>query len=85
MKLINSKEHKIFLQQLYQLRVSAGFTQSDLADKLKVPQSFISKMENGERRLDLLELRLICKAMNSDIIEFAIQLEKKIYESRRKV
>ena len=82
---LNSKEHKVLLQQLYQLRISLGLTQQDLATKLKVHQSFVSKIESGERRLDILELRLICQCLETDLAEFVVQLEKKLNESRRKI
>jgi len=82
-KSLNSKEHKILLEMLYQLRVTSGLRQSDLADLLKVPQSFVSKIESGERRIDLIELRAILKCFKTNIIEFVTELEKKIHESRR--
>lgn len=81
-KTIHSKEQKILIEQLYQVRVSAGFTQNELSLKLKVPQSFISKIESGERRLDIIELRTLCKALNTDLAEFISVLEKKINESK---
>jgi transcriptional regulator with XRE-family HTH domain len=80
-KIANTKQYKTLLQQLYQLRISQGLKQQDIALKLKVPQSFISKIESGERRLDLIELRMICKCLNTDLVEFVIQLEKKLNES----
>jgi transcriptional regulator with XRE-family HTH domain len=68
---------------LYQLRVSNGFRQIDVAKLLNVPQSFISKIESGERRIDLIELRTILNCFHTDITEFNIELEKKINESRK--
>lgn len=82
-KSLNSKEHQILLEMLYQLRASLGLRQTDLAKLLNVPQSFISKIESGERRIDLIELRVILKCFNTDITEFVIELEKKINESRK--
>jgi transcriptional regulator with XRE-family HTH domain len=82
-KSFNSKEHKILVELLYQLRVSSGLRQSDLADMLKVPQSFISKIESGERRIDLIELRTILKCFKTNIIELSIELEKRINESKK--
>ena len=56
-------------------REEAGFTQTALAKKLKRPQSFVSKYESGERRLDLVELREICEALKISLIEFVRQFE----------
>lgn len=55
---------------LRQLREDKGLRQVDLAHRLKRPQSFVSKYESGERRLDLVELRDICAALGTSLIEF---------------
>ena len=73
---MNKKEHRILLEQLYRLRMSSGLRQADLAEKLGVPQSFISKIESGERRTDLIELREICVALGSNLREFINEFEK---------
>lgn len=75
-KTLNTLEHKVLLDQLYRLRLSSGMRQSDLAEKLNAPQSFISKIESGERRIDLMELREICLALGSNLEEFIGQFEK---------
>jgi len=54
---IYSKEYKVFLGRLRQARIDAGLTQADAAARLKRPQSFISKCESGERRVDVVELQ----------------------------
>jgi transcriptional regulator with XRE-family HTH domain len=82
-KSLNSKEHKILLEMLYQLRVSSNLRQSDLADLLKVPQSFISKIESGERRIDFIELREILMCFNTNLMEFVTEFENKINASRK--
>lgn len=67
------------LQELLrQARTEAGFTQIELAKKLERPQSFVSKYEIGERRLDLVELRQICEALKIPLVEFAKRFEKSI-------
>ena len=50
-------EYREFLQRLKAARVEAGLTQWDVARLLDKPQSFVSKTETGERRLDPVELR----------------------------
>ena len=58
------------LELLKQVRNEAGLRQIDLAKRLKQPQSYISKYESGERRLDLLELNQVCKACGISLVEF---------------
>jgi len=57
-KTIYLPEYKFVLSKLKQARLEAGLTQEEVAAKLKKPQSYISKVENGERRLDVVELKL---------------------------
>ena len=79
---LGTEEHKILLKLLKKIRVEAGLRQIDLAGKLRVPQSMISKYEVGERRIDLLELRDICAALGISLAEFVEQLETLLdYES----
>ena len=78
MKTLHSDEHERFRGLLRKARVQAGLTQRDLASRLGVPQSFVSKYESGERRLDVLELRLVCQAVGVSLQEFVRRLEKGI-------
>ncbi|MGD1214860.1 MAG: helix-turn-helix transcriptional regulator [Terriglobales bacterium] len=50
-----------FLGRLRQARVEAGLTQVDVAKKLDRPQSFVSKIESGERRVDVVELSALAR------------------------
>ena len=76
MKTLHSDEHERFRGLLRKARVEAGLTQMELASRLGVPQSFVSKYESGERRLDVLELRLVCQAVGVSLQEFVRRLEK---------
>ena len=53
-----------------QIRIKKGLTQFELASSLEKPQSYISKYENGERKLDYVELRAICTALGVSISSF---------------
>jgi len=77
-KSINSAGHKIIADMLYQLRIAAGLKQAELAAYLGVPQSFVSKVESGERRLDLIELRTILVILNTNLSAFVFALEQRI-------
>ena len=57
-------------------RAEAGLTQTQLAARLKRPQSFVAKTERGERRLDVIEFCEIAKALNVS----PIQLLSRIFE-----
>lgn len=65
-------------QLLRQTRTKAELTQTQLAKKLEVQQSFVSKYESGERRLDVLELRRVCAALNLSLAEFVRRLDNEI-------
>lgn len=82
MKLISKKYNSVVTELLYRLRTNAGITQQQLSVALSVPQSYISKIETGERRIDLIELREICHALNSNLIEFVTMLEKELNEAK---
>ena len=56
-----SARHKKFRELLRQIRVEAGLTQVELAEKLGKPQSYVSKVEQGERRMDFLETIDFCR------------------------
>jgi transcriptional regulator with XRE-family HTH domain len=70
-------EHQERLQELLRrVRVDAGLRQVDLARLVGQPQSFVSKYESGERRLDLLELRQVCQAVGITLEEFVRRFEE---------
>ncbi len=60
---------------LIEARKDAGITQVDLAAKLDRPQSFVSKYERGERRLDIVEFLEVADALRIDTAEFIEKLQ----------
>jgi transcriptional regulator with XRE-family HTH domain len=70
--------YRLFRTMLIELRREKGVTQKALAALLGVPQSFVSKCELGERRVDLLETFEICRALHTDPVAFVRQLIKAI-------
>jgi len=77
-KSIYSDNHKKFLALLREFRDEVGLRQEDVAEALEVPQSFVSKYESGERRLDILELRAVCQVLKLDLLTFCRKLELRI-------
>jgi len=75
----NSSQYRnIFIPLLRQLRLSKNLTQAEIAARLQVPQSYVSKYETGERRLDFVETVLVCQALNVGIEEFAKRFSKEL-------
>lgn len=58
--------HKALLDTLIDGRIGSGLTQVELAEKLRVRQSYVSNYETGERRLDVVEFILVCRAIGLD-------------------
>jgi transcriptional regulator with XRE-family HTH domain len=66
----------LFLSILVSLRKDKGFSQHKLAKKLRKPQSFVSKYERGERRLDVIEFVDIVKLLGADPCEIIKQISE---------
>ena len=77
-KSLSSTEGEKLAALLRSVRSEAGLTQSEVAERLELPQSFVSKYESGERRLDLVELKQICKALKISLSDFVRRFEKEI-------
>ena len=73
-KSIYSAEYQQLCRVLRELRHEAGLTQAQVAERLDVPQSFVSKYESGERRLDVIELRHIVRAFETSLAEVLSRL-----------
>jgi len=70
---IFTSEYKFMLRRLIEARNALGETQAQVAEKLKKPQSYISKCESGERRVDVTELQRFAKIYNKPLDYFVEQ------------
>lgn len=81
-KSIYTHEYTVLRRLLKQTREEAGMTQVQLAKKLRLTQSLYSKMERGDCRLDIVQLRTICRIFGLTLTEFVQRLEAGIADGR---
>ncbi len=77
-KTIYTEEYAVVLRLLLDARKRSGLRQVDLAKKLRQSQSFVSKIECGDRRLDIIQLRTLCGIYGISLVSFAQQLEREL-------
>lgn len=77
MKRESGKRYKRFYEALVAARNDAGLSQEDVAKRLGRPQSYISKCERGERRMDVIEFLEIADAIGFDPVRFLNKLKVK--------
>lgn len=69
---LHNPDYRTFVEHLVRLRLREGMTQVELAHLLQKPQSFVSKVERFERRIDPAEFHSIALALGVDpVAEFA--------------
>lgn len=76
-KSIFRPEYRMIVEWLSSKRQLNGVTQEQLAKRLSKPQSFVSKYENCERRIDVVEFLEICRALELDPKEMLQRFEEK--------
>ncbi len=64
---IRTKEYAIFIERMKKARIESGLRQIDVAKKMKRPQSYISRVESGEYRLDILEVKNFAKLYGKSV------------------
>ena len=77
-KSVFTPEYQLFLVLLREVRSESSLTQVQLAKKLDETQSWISKCERGEHRLDIVELIKFCDALEISMAQFVTRLEARI-------
>lgn len=75
-KAIYRHEHTVLTRLLKKIRTDAGLTQAKCAEAMGHPQSFISDVEKGIRRLDLVQLRDLCAVLSYDLVRFVGEYEE---------
>ena len=72
---LRSAGHRALMEALKTARLDAGMTQTEVAQKLKRPQSFVAKYENGERKVEVVELAHIARAIGCSACRVIEQVE----------
>ena len=70
-----SRYYDAFIRTLLAARNKQNLTQEQVAVRLSRPQSFVSKYENGERRLDVIEFVQVARALNADPVSLMKKME----------
>jgi len=65
-KTLGSPKHKALIALLIEKREAVGLTQTDLASKLGEYQSFVARLESGQRRVDVVEFLKLASVLNFD-------------------
>ncbi|WP_397454693.1 multiprotein-bridging factor 1 family protein [Pseudomonas lurida] len=79
-KTIYRHEHAVLLSLLKKYRNEAGLTQAQCSEALKRPQSFMSDVESGTRRLDIVQLRDLCKVLGIKLPQLTAEFERLLIE-----
>jgi transcriptional regulator with XRE-family HTH domain len=78
-----SPEYELFCGLLRECREKKGLTQTQLSLVLNKPQSFVSKYEMAERRLDFVELWKVCQGLGITLTRFASQWEALVADTNK--
>lgn len=65
-KTLGTERHRALIALLIEKRESSGLTQTELADKLGEYQSFVARLESGQRRVDVIEFLELARILNFD-------------------
>ncbi|EFI3319821.1 TPA: helix-turn-helix domain-containing protein [Escherichia coli] len=72
---IYSNDYQMVIKALREARIACGITQQEVASAFGRPQSFIAKVESGERRLDVVEFVRLCRFLNIEPASILNKLE----------
>jgi transcriptional regulator with XRE-family HTH domain len=75
-KTLRSKRYKVLIGLLVAKRKAAGMTQSDLAVRLRKSQSFVARLESGQRRITVVDFMTLAKILRLDPYKIISTVEK---------
>lgn len=75
-KAIYRPEYGVFIDLLKRRRIESGLTQVECSKALGRPQSFMSDVERGSRRLDIIQLRDLCHVLGLDLPTLILEFEQ---------
>ncbi len=81
-KSVHSKQYEILLALLVSKRKAANVTQLQLAERLEMTQSAYSKLERGELRIDVVQLRSILSEFDVSLLDFIAEFEKHVAQQK---
>lgn len=81
-KSVHSKQYEILLELLVARRKAANTTQLQLSERLEMTQSAYSKLERGELRIDVVQLRAILVELGVPLLEFIADFEKQVAQQK---
>jgi transcriptional regulator with XRE-family HTH domain len=81
-KTLGTEQHKTLIAMLIAKREAAGLTQAQLAEALGEYQSFVARLESGQRRVDVIELIELARILGFDAAQ-AVTAVEQIAEKRR--
>lgn len=82
-KTLHSEGQVALVAALTQARKDAGLSQTELAARLRCHQSFVARVESGQRRIDVPELVLLCRAVEVDAVEVLMKVIESTPEGAR--
>jgi len=82
-KSIHSPGHRALIAGLIEARKATGLSQATLAERLRCHQSFIARIESGQRRIDVPELVILARALGVDAREILQRVEEATPDGER--
>jgi len=77
-KKATGNEYRVLADTLHETRLKANVTQVELAERLGLTQSFVSKCDRGTVRLDIVQVRRICLALGVKFPDFVRRFERNL-------